>query len=108
MEWKYEDGRIYSVDENNELAAETTFVHQANGEVNVDYTYVNPMLRGQGIAGKMMEIVAEYFRKEGLKATATCSYANIWLRKHKEAYADVISADIENEAVACRIGSLMK
>ena len=103
MDWKYKNGRIYSVDEKNELLAEATFVHIANGEVNVDHTYVNPMLRGQGIAGKMMEIVAEYFRKESLKATATCSYANTWLRKHKEAYSDIISADIEDEAVACKI-----
>lgn len=103
MDWKYENGRIYSVDENNELMAETTYVHKENGEVNIDHTYVNPILRGQGVAGKMMEVVADHFREESLKTTATCSYANIWLRKHRQAYSDIISEDIENEVVACRI-----
>ena len=59
--------------------AETTFIHEENGEMDIDHTYINPVLRGQGVARKMMEVVAEYFRKERLKTTATCSYANIWL-----------------------------
>lgn len=103
MNWKYENGRIYSLNENNELMAETTFVFKANGEVDIDHTYVNPLLRGKGIAGKMMEVVAEYLRKESLKATATCSYANAWLKKHRELYSDIISEDIENEDVSCKI-----
>ncbi|HHY81853.1 MAG TPA: N-acetyltransferase [Clostridiales bacterium] len=103
MNWIFEDGRIYSVDENNELLAETTFVYKENSEVNIDYTYVNPALRGKGIAGKMMEVVADYLRKNSLKATATCSYANAWLKKHREAYSDIISKDIDDEAVSCKI-----
>lgn len=103
MNWKYENGRIYSLNENNELMAETTFVFKANGEVDIDHTYVNPLLRGKGIAGKMMAVVAEYLRKESLKATATCSYANAWLKKHRELYSDIISEDIEDEDVACKI-----
>jgi len=103
VDWKFENGRIYSVDENNELLAETTFEYKDNGEVNIDYTYVNPVLRGKGVAGKMMEVVAEYLRKNSLKATATCSYANSWLKKNREAYSDIISEEIDDEAVACKI-----
>ncbi len=103
MDWKYENGRIYSIDEKNELIAETTFVFKENGEVNIDHTYVKPDLRGKGIAGKMMEIVAEYLSGKGLKATATCPYANNWLKKHKELYSDIISKNIDNEVVACKI-----
>ncbi len=103
MNWKYENRRIYSVSENNELMAETTFVFKENGEVDIDHTYVNSVLRGQGVAGKMMEVVAEYLREKGLKASATCSYSNIWLKKHKEAYSDIISKDIDVEAIACKI-----
>lgn len=62
---------------------------EANGEVDIEHTYVNPLLRGKGVAGKMMEVVAEYLRKKSLKATATCSYANIWLKKHWESYSDI-------------------
>ena len=71
--------------------------------MDIDYTYVNPQLRGRGIASKMMEVVAEYLRKNSLKATATCSYANAWLKKHRELYSDIISKDLDNEAIACKI-----
>ena len=103
MNWQYEEGRIFSVNEDNELMAETTFVLKENGEMDIDHTYVNPILRGKGVAGKMMEVVADYLREKSLKATATCSYANIWLRRHSDAYSDIISEDMFNEAIACRI-----
>lgn len=105
MEWKYEDGRIYSVDEKNELLAETTFVNKGNGEVDIDHTYVNPALRGQGVAGSMMEVVAKYLLEHGLKASASCSYANAWLKKHREMYPDIMSKGLDDDDYypACRI-----
>lgn len=103
MDWKYENGRIYSVNEKDELMAETTFNFKENGDVDINHTYVNPVLRGQGAAGKMMEIVAEYLREKGLKATATCSYANSWLKKHRDVYSGIMSKDIDDEAAACKI-----
>lgn len=103
MEWQYENGRILSTDDKNEVIAEATFTYKENGEIDINHTYVSPDLRGQGIAGKMMEAVAEYLRKNGKKATATCSYANLWLKNHRDTYPDVISKDIDGEAVACRI-----
>lgn len=95
MIWNYEEGSIYSINENKEVMAEATFVSTKDNEVNINHTYVNPVLRGQGIAGEMLKVVAEYLREKGLKATATCSYANSWLIKNKEAYSDVISDDID-------------
>ena len=103
MNWKFEKERIYSVDENGELMAETTLVFKANGEVDIDHTYVNPILRGKGVAGKMMKVVAEYLSKKSLKATATCSYANTWLKRHRESYSDIISEGIDDVASACKI-----
>ncbi|KJR45954.1 hypothetical protein UF75_3666 [Desulfosporosinus sp. I2] len=103
MDWNYDNGRIYSTDENGELMCETTFIRKENGDVDIDHTYVNPVLRGKGVAGKMMEVVAEYLRKEGFKATATCSYANIWLKRHEKQYPDILSEDTYGQAVACKI-----
>jgi len=70
MNWKYEDRRIYCTDEKGELMCETTFVCKGNGELDIDHTYVNPILRGQGMVGKMMAVVAEYLREIGIKASA--------------------------------------
>ncbi|HZK53045.1 MAG TPA: GNAT family N-acetyltransferase [Desulfosporosinus sp.] len=95
MNWKYEDERIYCTDEKGELMCKTTFVCKENGELEINSTYVNPILRGQGMAGKMMVVVAEYLREKGIKASATCSYANTWLRRHEELYPDILSQDID-------------
>lgn len=103
MDWKYESGRIYSVSENNELMAEVTFTDLGSGKVDIDHTYVNPVLRGQGVAGKLLETVAAYIRENGLKAVATCSYANSWFKKHMDEYADIICDDFDKDSPACRI-----
>ena len=105
MDWKYENGRIYSVDEKGELLAETTYIQKENGEADIGHTYVNPLLRRQGIADKMMEAVAEYFRKEGLRTTASCSYAHIWLNRNQEKYASIISKKLDDQTLACKIDS---
>lgn len=103
MKWQYEKGRIYSVDEKNELVAEATFVFTEDAEVDINHTYVSPALRGQGVAGKMMEVVAENLKENKLTAKATCPYANAWLKKHRESHADIISKNIDDDAAACKI-----
>ena len=51
----------------------------------------------------MMEVVAEYLKENGLKAAASCSYANIWLKRNRESYAEIISSEIDNDALSCKI-----
>lgn len=103
MEWKYEKGRIFSVDENGDLISEITYNQKNTGVVNVNHVYVKPDSRGKGIAGKSMEVLVEYLRKENLKATATCSYANSWLRRNKNKCSDIISDELISEPMACSI-----
>lgn len=103
MDWKYEEGRIYSENEKNELIAEVTYVKRENGEINIDQVYVAPDSRGQGIASKAMRVAADFMKENGFKVTATCTYANPWLKKHEEEYKDIISNSIEDETVACKL-----
>jgi predicted GNAT family acetyltransferase len=91
MDWHFENGRIWSVNNKGELLAEATYVPSGNSEININHTYVNPTLRGQGVAGELMCAVAEYLRAHQLKATATCSYACHWLDKNKETNLDIIA-----------------
>ena len=95
MNWSYELGRVYRVDETNSCIAEATYVFVDKNTVDINHTYVDPALRGQGVAGEMMEAVAQRLRQDGLKAVASCSYANTWLIKHRNSYADVVSDDLE-------------
>ena len=103
MEWKYEDGRIFSTDDNGNLVSEITYNHKEIGIVNINHVYVRPSSRGKGVAGKSMEVLVDYLRKENLKATATCSYANTWLRRNASKCSDVIAGELINEPMACSI-----
>ena len=50
-----------------------------------------------------MAVVAQYLKENGLKASATCSYANLWLKKHRKSHADIVSKDIDDDIFACKI-----
>lgn len=90
MQWKTENGRIYSVDDKGELMAEVTFVNINSNEVNINHVYVNPILRGKGVAGEAMKVVVDYLRSNKLKAIATCPYAKGWFEKNKDLCKDVM------------------
>lgn len=83
MKFQYEPGRIYAVDPSGALLAEVTFP-ASNGAAVVDHTFVDPSLRGQGIADKLLTAAVEQIRSQGLKARATCSYAVKWFEQHPE------------------------
>ena len=83
--------------------AEATFISKENNDIIIDHVYVNEILRGKGVAQKIMEVMVEYLRKEGIKASATCSYANGWLKKNKELYSDIMASDNEEQIIACKI-----
>ncbi|MBQ3378696.1 MAG: N-acetyltransferase [Clostridia bacterium] len=83
MEFKYENERIYSLDENGRLAAEITF--PAHGDTAViDHTFTDPSLRGQGVADRLVREALRVIRARGLKPAATCPYAVKWFEKHPE------------------------
>lgn len=103
MNWIYEEGRIFYENESGELMAEATYHVTESGEVDVDHTYVNPVLRGQGVASVMMGVVAEHLRTMKIKAIASCSYAQVWFKKHADQYQDVVSDQLGNAAAACRV-----
>ncbi len=103
MDWKLEEGRVYSTDVQGGLLAETTFERIDSCTVNIAHTYVIPALRGKGLAADMMVVVARHLREKGLKAVASCSYANLWLKRNKGSYQDIISGDEDSRGISCSI-----
>lgn len=89
MEYKVYEDKIVLINEAQQVLAEVDFPAIASGKVDVNHTFVDDSLRGQGIAGKLMEQLVAQLRKEHLKAVATCSYAKGWFEKHPEA-TDVV------------------
>jgi predicted GNAT family acetyltransferase len=84
MEFIHESNRIYIENDEGKAIAEITFPNISNNEVNVDHTFVDSSLRGQGIAGKLMVELVEDLKKNNKKAKATCSYAVEWFEKYPE------------------------
>lgn len=89
MDFIQEEHKIYLNDDQNHMLAVVTFPKYSEGVVTIDHTFVDPSLRGQGVAGKLMEAAVAYFRSANIKAKPTCSYAVKWFEEHPEC-ADVL------------------
>lgn len=90
MDFIQEANKIFLNDDNNHMIAVVTFPKASEGIVTIDHTFVDPSLRGQGVAGKLMEAAVAYFRSQNIKAKPTCSYAVKWFEEHPEA-SDVLA-----------------
>lgn len=95
MNFIYEENRIYAKDETGAMIAEVTFPNVSENIVNIDHTFVDDSLRGQGIAGSLLKAVAQTLRSSHKKAYPTCSYAIKWFAAHPD-YADVYTEEPYN------------
>lgn len=84
MEFQKEPGRIFALGEDGKLLAEITFPTGEDGVADIDHTFVDASLRGQGAAGRLVEAAAAQLRRRGMKAVLTCSYAKKWFGDHPE------------------------
>lgn len=103
MNFKFEKNEIFAEDDNGTLMAKAEICAAGDGMIDITHVYSNPELRGQGVAGRLMEVVVEYLRKNGLKAVASCSYANSWLQKNMDRCSDVVAAGNEELPKSCKI-----
>ncbi len=64
----------------------TVFADYAvKGEMRVIlHVEADPALRGTGAADRFMRAMAEHARAEGLTLAPRCSYAAVWLKRHRE------------------------
>lgn len=88
MQFQYEPDRIYACAPDGQLLAEVTFPTK-DGVANINHTFVDPSLRGQNVAGRLLAAAAEQLQASGRKAVPTCSYAVKWFSEHPE-YAHLL------------------
>lgn len=91
MEFTHAHGRIFALNAAGKTVAEVLFPDTAPGVADIRHTFVDESLRGQGIAGQLMEAVAAQLRREHKRAVLTCPYAIRWFREHPE-YGDILAA----------------
>lgn len=90
MAFQHEPGRYFMNDENGKLIAEVTYQEIDDGQnFVIDHTFVDPVLRGQGIAGELVRAVVDEARATGKKIEPLCTFARHEFDT-KEAYADVL------------------
>lgn len=89
MNFISESNRIYLNNEAGITTAEVLFPDTDMNTVTITHTFVDDSLRGQGIAGLLMQAAANQLRRDNKKAVPACSYAAAWFQKHPE-YQDIL------------------
>ena len=91
MEFEKGDNRFYKNDENGKLIAEITYVPSGEDKVLVDHTFVDPSLRGQGIAEQLVDRAVQEMKTENKKIVPVCPYVVSLFERKPEKYQDIIA-----------------
>lgn len=54
------------------------------GRLAITHVEAPPALRGTGVAGRLMQGIAEQARAEKTKVLPLCGYARAWMQRHPE------------------------
>lgn len=84
MELYYTNNRIYAQDGNDKVLAEITFPDIDDSTVDINHTFVDPSLQGQGMADRLVHAAAESLDRTHKQVIVSCSYAQRWFEKHPE------------------------
>lgn len=84
MGYVMERDRVQYLDDSWNVLAEVTFPQVEPGIVEIDHTFVDESLRGQGVAGELLGRAVASIAASGYCARPTCSYAVSWFEKHPE------------------------
>lgn len=89
MEFEQGNNRFYK-EKDGKLIAEVTYVPQGDS-VAIDHTFVDPSLRGQGIAEQLVDRVVEEMQKEQKKIVAVCPYVVELFKRKPDKYEHIIA-----------------
>lgn len=104
MNFIYEPYQVSVKDEEGKVIILATFPKfNDHNVVVINHTYVDPSLRGQGVASVLMKETCEHIKTLGYKMVATCPYAVVWLKRHHE-YDELIDQEEQTKlAPECQI-----
>lgn len=81
--------KFYVGENETDRIAWITWVSGGENIIVVNHTFVDPSLRGQNIAGRLLAEVIKMAREENLKIVPTCSYVVAKMTRNDE-YKDVL------------------
>ena len=91
MEFEKHGNGYRKLDATGHMIAEITYAPLDDYTVAANHTFVDPSLRGQVVAEKLLDHLVDVMRKEGKKIVAQCSYVVAQFDRKPEKYADVIA-----------------
>jgi len=77
------NGVFVLIDEQKIEVGELSFLLR-DKEMIINHTGVNPNLRGQGLAEKLVLKAVDYAREKQLKIRPFCSYVSVYIGRHPE------------------------
>lgn len=89
MDFIHEVDKIYAKDTNGTLLALVDFPARDHSRIDITHVFVDESLRGQGIAGKLMELAYADIKNAGKRIVAKCPFAIAWFKKNP-AYQDIV------------------
>lgn len=97
MNYVKEKDQIYSLNESGMRMAEVKFPVTKGNIVEINRTYVDVSLRGQGVANELLQMAYDYIKANGLKAIPTCTYAVTWFKRNKDKHDVLVEGiDLDN------------
>jgi len=78
------NGVFELIDETENAVGELTFLVKENAQMIINHTGVNPNLRGQGLAEKLVLEAVAYARQHKYKILPFCSYVSVYIGRHPE------------------------
>lgn len=93
MKFQYREngrkGEYFLENEQGQRIAEISYVWSNEHTIIADHTWVDDSLRGQGMARKLLDQLAEFAREKSLKIIPTCSYVVVMFKRDATAFGDV-------------------
>jgi predicted GNAT family acetyltransferase len=77
------EGRKFYVEKEDQIASLRYCLPEEN-VIELQFTYVPPILREQGIAKRIIQTALEYARDHKLKVIPSCRFVAYYIDKHEE------------------------
>ena len=84
MDFKTDENRIYLENEKGKVIAEISFPKVADGVYAITHTFVDPSLRGQGVADKLTMKAYNVIKERNCKLQPQCTYAEKWFNENPD------------------------
>lgn len=91
MEFQKGENSIFRENAEGEEIAVITYkpVGDSNEVVDADHTFVDPSLRGEGVAEQLVDRLVEEMEQEGKKIKPTCPYVVELFKRKPEKYGHI-------------------